>query len=191
MADAVNQSTLKQVLLPAGAAALIVVLIGVLIMSSTFAPKPAAPGAPGAPAAVANSGVSGSSDDASAAGMSKGLPDVNAPEWKPTTQGMKVWDVTEGAGEACPPGATVKIHYVGWTLAGKEFDSSVSRGSPADFPLGNLIKGWQEGIPGMKPGGIRRLYIPYQLAYGESGRAPTIPAKADLVFEVKLISFKG
>ena len=185
MADAVNQSTLKQVLLPASAAALIVVLIGVLVMSSNFVPQPAVPGQPEV------AGVSGNSNDPSAEGMSKSLPDVNAPEWKPGVQGMKIWDVKEGEGEVCPTGAKVVIHYTGWTLAGKQFDSSVSKGAPANFPLTNLIQGWQIGIPGMKPGGIRRLFIPYALAYGEQGRPPNIPPKADLVFEVKLISFKG
>ena len=187
MADAVTPSTLKQVILPAGAAALIVLLIGVLVMQSSFAPQPAP--APGGPEAAG--GVSGSSADKSAEGMSKTLPPIAAPEWQDMGDGVKSWDVKVGEGEACPAGATVTIHYTGWTTSGSQFDSSVGKGQPANFPLGNLIQGWQRGIPGMKPGGIRRLYIPYQLAYGEQGRPPSIPAKADLVFEVKLIAFKG
>jgi FKBP-type peptidyl-prolyl cis-trans isomerase len=101
---------------------------------------------------------------------------------------MKVWDVKEGEGEPCKPFATVTIHYTGWTLDGKEFDSSRKRGQPTTFPLEELIKGWQKGIPGMKPGGIRRLMIPHQWAYGETGRPKGgIPPKATLVFEVKYL----
>jgi peptidylprolyl isomerase len=114
------------------------------------------------------------------------LPDVNAKEWKELKDGLKMWDVKEGTGDAVKPGATVTIHYTGWTKDGTIFDSSVKRGEMATFPLGSLIKGWQEGIPGMKPGGVRRLYIPYAMAYGEAGRPPVIPAKADLIFEIEL-----
>lgn len=121
-----------------------------------------------------------------------GLPAVDAKEWKEVkdTGGLKIWDVKEGKGEAIKEGADVTIHYTGWTLDGKIFDSSVSRGEPAKFPLGRLIKGWQIGVPGMKPGGLRRLSIPYQLAYGEAGRPPTIPAKATLIFEIEAFENK-
>lgn len=189
MADAVNQTTLKRVLLPAGAAGLVLLLIGVLVMQSSYAPKPG--GAAGAAAPPGATGVSGSSDDSSPEGMASSLPAVDAPEWKDLSDGIKTWDAKEGTGEACPAGANVTIHYTGWTLAGSEFDSSVSTGKPANFPLTSLIQGWQRGIPGMKPGGVRRLYIPYKFAYGEAGSPPKIPGRADLVFEVKLIAFKG
>ena len=114
------------------------------------------------------------------------LPALDAKEWKKQDSGLEIWDVKEGTGDATVKGATVTIHYTGWTVDGKIFDSSVKRGTPATFPLPNLIKGWQEGIPGMKPGGVRRLKIPYDLAYGEAGRPPSIPAKATLVFEIEL-----
>ena len=114
------------------------------------------------------------------------LPPLEAKEWKKTDSGLEIWDVKEGTGDATAKGATVTIHYTGWTVDGTVFDSSVKRGTPATFPLPNLIKGWQEGIPGMKAGGVRRLKIPYDLAYGEAGRPPTIPAKATLVFEIEL-----
>jgi FKBP-type peptidyl-prolyl cis-trans isomerase len=120
---------------------------------------------------------------------------LTGPEWKPVDEsvypGLKYWDVKEGAGEPCPAGATVTIHYTGWTVDGNVFDSSHKRGQPATFPLGDLIQGWQAGIPGMKPGGVRRLLIPYPLAYGERGRPPSIPPRATLVFEIELISFKS
>src|SRR5690606_22330765 len=69
----------------------------------------------------------------------------------------------------------------------QQFDSSRTSPNPITFPLGGVIAGWQQGIPGMKVGGIRRLYIPAALAYGEAGSPPTIPSNADLVFEVKLL----
>lgn len=125
------------------------------------------------------------------------LPPLDAKEWKKLDNGMKVWDVKEGKGDAAKSGATVTIHYTGWTLDGKVFDSSVkgvgprpADGEPATFPLNRLIKGWQAGVPGMKPGGVRRLVIPYELAYGEEGRPPVIPPKATLVFEIELIDSK-
>jgi FKBP-type peptidyl-prolyl cis-trans isomerase len=116
------------------------------------------------------------------------VPDLNDPAWQARPNGMKVWDVTPGSGAEVPPGATVTIHYTGWLPDGTVFDSSKSRGQPITFPLAKLIQGWQEGVPGMRPGGVRRLVIPYQLGYGERGMPPTIPAKATLVFEIEMIS---
>lgn len=120
------------------------------------------------------------------------IPAANAKEWKDVAgaEGLKYWDIKEGKGEAAVAGATVTIHYVGWTLDGKVFDSSLTRGEKAEFPLGSLIEGWQKGIPGMKPGTVRRLYIPWKMAYGEQGSPPNIPAKADLIFEIELFESK-
>ncbi|MGE3107226.1 MAG: FKBP-type peptidyl-prolyl cis-trans isomerase [Phycisphaerales bacterium] len=98
-------------------------------------------------------------------------------------------DLQVGTGAECKPGTIVNAHYRGtFKSSGEEFDSSYSRGSPATFPLANVIKGWTEGVPGMKVGGKRKLTIPYQFAYGEKGRAPKIPEKADLVFEIELVA---
>ncbi|WP_390699376.1 FKBP-type peptidyl-prolyl cis-trans isomerase [Gemmata massiliana] len=104
---------------------------------------------------------------------------------------MEIWDVKEGKGDAVKEGATVVIHYTGWLTddGATKFDSSVDRGEKAEFPLDNLIKGWQEGIPGMKPGGVRRLKIPSDLAYGPKGRGK-IPGGATLVFEIELFESK-
>ncbi len=118
------------------------------------------------------------------------LPPLDAAEWQPRANGMKVWDVTAGQGPEVKPGATVTIHYTGWLTDGTAFDSSKTRGQPITFPLGRLIQGWQEGVPGMRPGGVRRLLIPYQLGYGERGSPPDIPPKAALVFEIEMISAK-
>ncbi len=103
--------------------------------------------------------------------------------------GLIIEDLTEGSGPGCPKGATVTIHYRGTLMNGKEFDSSLG-GAPATFPLKRLIEGWQEGIPGMMAGGKRKLTIPWAMAYGAGGSPPDIPAKADLIFEIDLISFK-
>lgn len=168
-----------QILLPAAAAAGVVVLVGVLIGTSDWGnSKPTVRDRDGK---VVNR-VTG--DDS---GMSDKIPPLDSPQWKEFGEGeMKVWDVKEGEGDVCRKGATVTIHYTGWTLDGDSFDSSRKRGEPTTFPLEDLIVGWQKGIPGMKPGGIRRLMIPYQWAYGERGKPP-IPPKATLVFEVKYL----
>ncbi|HEX8877983.1 MAG TPA: FKBP-type peptidyl-prolyl cis-trans isomerase [Phycisphaerales bacterium] len=106
---------------------------------------------------------------------------------KKLDSGVIVEDLKLGEGSECKPGATVTINYHG-TLkdGGTMFDTTRGK-QPATFPLNRLIKGWQQGVPGMKPGGIRRLTIPYAQAYGENGRPPVIPAKADLVFIIELI----
>ncbi|MDX2017275.1 MAG: FKBP-type peptidyl-prolyl cis-trans isomerase [Planctomycetota bacterium] len=104
--------------------------------------------------------------------------------------GLIIQDLVVGTGKVAPPSSTVTIHYRGTLTDGSEFDSSYSRGQPATFPLDRLIKGWQEGIPGMKVGGKRKLTIPYQLAYGEAGRPPVIPPKATLIFEIELFDVK-
>ncbi|MFO0851313.1 MAG: FKBP-type peptidyl-prolyl cis-trans isomerase [Gemmataceae bacterium] len=137
--------------------------------------------------AVAGLLVLGMTAPAPAADDPGKLPDLKSKEWKPQgDKGLKVWDVKEGKGEAVKAGATVTIHYTGWTTDGKVFDSSRPRNDTATFPLGSLIKGWQEGIPGMKPGGVRRLLIPASLGYGAEGSPPEIPGNATLVFEIEL-----
>lgn len=110
----------------------------------------------------------------------------------PTTldKGVIAEDTVVGTGPDCPKGATVKVHYTGTLLSnGKKFDSSIG-GPPIEFPLNGLIEGWKIGIPGMKAGGKRKLTIPWPVAYGEAGSPPEIPRKADLVFEIELISFR-
>jgi FKBP-type peptidyl-prolyl cis-trans isomerase len=110
------------------------------------------------------------------------------PSEAPVTELQKI-DIVEGTGAVAKPGSNVTVHYTGALVAtGEIFESSKDSGTPATFGLNGLIKGWQEGIPGTKVGGTRRLVIPYAQAYGEAGSPPKIPAKADLVFDIELIS---
>jgi FKBP-type peptidyl-prolyl cis-trans isomerase len=110
-----------------------------------------------------------------------------------TDSGLEYIDQKEGTGEAAKAGNTVSVHYTG-TLkdSGKKFDSSLDRGQPFKFKLGAgmVIKGWDEGVAGMKVGGKRKLIIPSKLAYGERGAGGLIPPNADLVFEVELLKIE-
>ena len=110
-----------------------------------------------------------------------------------TKSGLKYEDLNEGTGPAAKSGDTVEVHYTGWLTDGKKFDSSKDRGQPFAFLVGGgqVIKGWDEGGAGMKVGGTRQLVIPYQLAYGESGRPPVIPPKSELTFEVELLKVRA
>ncbi|MDY3555379.1 FKBP-type peptidyl-prolyl cis-trans isomerase [Gemmata sp. JC717] len=118
------------------------------------------------------------------------MPAVDATEWVKQGNGLEIWDATVGEGDEVKPGAKVTVHYTGWLTNGKMFDSSVSRGQTISFSLNQVIKGWQVGIPGMKPGGVRRLKIPSDLGYGAAGAGRDIPPNATLIFEVELISSK-
>jgi len=108
---------------------------------------------------------------------------------KMTDTGLKYEDLTEGQGEAATAGQRVKVHYTGWLSDGTKFDSSLDRNDPFSFPLGagHVIRGWDEGVQGMKVGGKRRLTIPSQLGYGAAGAGGVIPPNATLVFEVELL----
>ncbi|HEX6505311.1 MAG TPA: FKBP-type peptidyl-prolyl cis-trans isomerase [Terriglobales bacterium] len=120
---------------------------------------------------------------AAAAGPTK----VTGPGTK-TATGLTYWDIKEGTGPVATPGHTVKVDYTGWLTNGKKFDSSVGSGKPFDFKLGasEVIKGWDEGVAGMKVGGKRQLKIPPDLAYGANGYPPVIPANSTLIFDVTL-----
>jgi FKBP-type peptidyl-prolyl cis-trans isomerase FkpA len=109
---------------------------------------------------------------------------------EPSMSSVQINDLQVGTGKECPKGATVTVHYRGTLMDGKEFDSSYKRGQPIEFPLPQLIQGWQEGIPGMKVGGKRELVIPWAKAYGERGAPPSIPPKADLKFEIELLGVR-
>ncbi len=103
--------------------------------------------------------------------------------------GLKYSDLKSGSGSTAKAGDFVTVHYTGWLTDGKRFDSSVLRQKPFSFPLGQgrVIAGWDEGVAGMKIGGIRQLVIPAELGYGETGAGGVIPPGATLIFEVELL----
>jgi hypothetical protein len=109
-----------------------------------------------------------------------------------TTSGLSYVDEVVGNGDLAKAGQTVSVHYTGWLTNGHKFDSSVDRGQPFEFQLGQgqVIKGWDEGVAGMKVGGKRRLTIPPELGYGSRGAGSDIPPNATLVFEVQLLGIK-
>jgi FKBP-type peptidyl-prolyl cis-trans isomerase FkpA len=108
---------------------------------------------------------------------------------KTTSSGLQYWDIVVGTGATAVAGKPVKVHYTGWLTNGKKFDSSVDRGQPFVFPLGGgqVIKGWDEGVAGMKVGGKRQLRIPPELGYGARGAGGAIPPNATLIFDVELL----
>jgi FKBP-type peptidyl-prolyl cis-trans isomerase len=126
----------------------------------------------------------GKADKASVSGPTK----VTGP---PTTtpSGLQYWDIVAGTGATAVAGSQVSVHYTGWLTSGEKFDSSVDRGQPFSFPLGGgqVIKGWDEGVAGMKVGGKRQLRIPPELGYGAAGAGGVIPANATLIFDVELL----
>lgn len=148
--------------------ALVVLVFAVVVLfAQTAAHKPAARPNTSAPTKVTGDGVK-------------------------TPSGLQYWDIKVGTGEEAKDGSHVKVHYTGWLTSGKKFDSSVDANQPFDFTIGKaeVIKGWEEGVSGMKVGGKRQLRIPPELAYGERGYPGVIPASATLIFDVQLLAVK-
>lgn len=163
----------------AASAAALLVALPVPAAQPEPAPKPAdntmqTPSAPAAPAA-----------------NPKAIPVPDGPvvERKELEGGLIVEEITIGTGYEVKPGGAVIAHYHGTLKADPSvvFDSSFERGEPVGFPLSGVIRGWQQGVPGMKVGGVRRLIIPAALAYGPEARGEKLPANSDLVFIIKLV----
>ncbi|SDK74186.1 MULTISPECIES: FKBP-type peptidyl-prolyl cis-trans isomerase [Cryobacterium] len=113
-------------------------------------------------------------------------PELDAPEG-PAPEQLEIVDIVVGEGAEATPGATVDVHYLGVEYdSGDEFDSSWNRGQSINFPLGSLIAGWQQGIPGMKVGGRRKLVVPPQLAYGPAGGGHRLSGQT-LIFVIDLL----
>lgn len=122
-------------------------------------------------------------------------PAPAAPTTRTLPSGVVVEDIKIGDGKEATLDSVVQVYYRGTLRSGEQFDASDPSGLPIDFPLRNLIQGWQEGIPGMKPGGVRKLTIPAAMAYGpEEKRDGTgrviIPANSDLIFEITLVGVR-
>ena len=119
-------------------------------------------------------------------------PQVEVPDHAPSYQ-LELEDLEVGDGDEAAPGRIVEVHYVGvsWST-GRQFDASWDRGDTFKFGLGKgqVIRGWDEGVAGMKVGGVRRLTIPPQLGYGAAGAGGVIPPNATLIFEVELLDVK-
>jgi FKBP-type peptidyl-prolyl cis-trans isomerase len=113
-------------------------------------------------------------------------PELDFPEG-PAPEGLEIHDIVVGDGVEATLGATVDVHYLGVEYdTGEEFDSSWNRGQSINFPLGSLIAGWQQGIPGMKAGGRRKLIVPPHLAYGPAGSGHRLSGKT-LIFVIDLL----
>ena len=117
---------------------------------------------------------------------------TQAPPEPPGPTKLEIKDESVGTGKEAKTGDRVRVHYTGTLMNGNKFDSSRDRGDPFEFTLGKgeVIKGWDQGVVGMKVGGKRKLTIPFDLAYGEAGHPPSIPPKAALKFDVELVEVK-
>ncbi|HZE27025.1 MAG TPA: FKBP-type peptidyl-prolyl cis-trans isomerase [Terriglobales bacterium] len=146
------------------------------------------------PSVLAQSGSSQSgtakksTNTAGAKSPAAGGPTKVAGEGTQTASGLQYWDIKVGTGAEAQKGQKVKVHYTGWLTNGKKFDSSVG-GAPFPFRIGagDVIKGWDEGVAGMKIGGQRQLRIPPGLAYGAKGYPGLIPPNSTLIFDVQLV----
>ncbi len=118
--------------------------------------------------------------------------DLPAERYTTSASGLRYADLSIGDGAQATAGRTVTVHYTGWLTDGTMFDSSLNRGEPFVFPLGagRVIRGWDEGVAGMRVGGQRQLVIPAALAYGSRGAGGVIPPGATLIFEVELLEVR-
>ncbi len=109
-----------------------------------------------------------------------------------TSSGLTYEDIEAGGGATAQAGQKAKVHYTGWLKGGQKFDSSLDRNDPFEFTLGAgmVIKGWDEGVAGMKVGGKRKLFIPPDLGYGARGAGGVIPPNSELIFEVELLGVR-
>jgi FKBP-type peptidyl-prolyl cis-trans isomerase len=134
--------------------------------------------------------VEGADSSVTSRGVADDFHAYASAQFTKTSDGLQYADVAPGTGPVVANGQCVTVQYTGWLSNGTKFDSSRDRSGGFQLvagPLGQVIKGWQEGIPGIKVGGKRRLVIPPDLAYGPSGQPPTIPANSTLTFDIEVL----
>lgn len=161
-----------------------VLATGLLVVAACGYPDPGTGAGPTAGVAGAVPTPSAGADDFNAGA---GMTPIKYPD------GLQLINLQDGTGTEVKKGDQITVHYTGWLSNGQKFDSSRDRGQPFDLVIGQgqVIKGWDEGVPGMKVGGRRKLIIPADLGYGAQGQPPTIPANATLVFVVEVVVDKG
>lgn len=170
---------------------LLMVLAAVLLLYGCTKPPAGEAGPKTPPGATAPAGqpqqpTNPTEDKALQAAQELGTKTTNSVTTTPS--GLRYIDVKLGKGAAAKEKETAVVHYTGWLVSGEKFDSSKDRNEPFRFGIGagQVIKGWDEGVAGMKPGGIRKLIVPPELGYGDRGIGP-IPPGATLIFEVELL----
>ncbi|MBB6052437.1 FKBP-type peptidyl-prolyl cis-trans isomerase [Armatimonas rosea] len=158
------------------------VLVALFIVGKFLAPKDPPPAPEATPIAQASPGAAGAK-----ASDADGPKAKLGPKAVTTASGLKYEDLKVGTGKEAKDGLSVEVHYTGWLTNGTKFDSSKDHGDSYKLTLpGQVITGWNEGIPGMKEGGTRKLVIPAALGYGDQGQGE-IPPGATLVFEIELL----
>jgi hypothetical protein len=204
----VDRSQILRVMIPMGGLSALLLIVAVVVVLTggaknpngfTLSTEPVVEPPPSQSVVVASPGTGSTSPETgstspgtSSTRVFDSIP-LDDPNWKFVSEaslpGLKFLDYKVGDGEVVPPGVSVKARYTGWRTDGVKFDSSFDSGNePIEFSLNGVIVGWTQGLPGMKVGGVRRLYIPSQFAYGSRGSGAKIPPNTDLVFEVEMVS---
>src|SRR5689334_22291899 len=173
-----------------------IAVLAVIALAGCQQPQSGGGGATSQATGGATSSSSTTGAGVAAGGTSAGATSTGATQTGVTGQevtlpdGLKMQDLKVGDGAIAEDGSTVQVHYTGWLTNGTKFDSSVDRGTPFSFRLGTgqVIRGWVEGVKGMRVGGKRKLTIPPALGYGDRGAVDVIPPAATLLFDVELLS---